>query len=218
MSLNNSSKLISNIYNSRKNLIKQLDYQGYNTGEYNIYSINEINSMYVSDQLDMIFEKNEINVDKNIKEKVYIQYNLKKAISKNDIQKLVDKIFNLQEVLLKHDTLYIIVKEEVNDSITNMLKYMYDKYNIFVIIQNLTRLQFNILEHSLVPQHRLLNNQEIEEIKLRYNITNNNQFPKISRFDPVSLAIGLRPNDICEIKRDSKTTIVNLYYRICENI
>jgi DNA-directed RNA polymerase subunit H len=218
MSLNNSSKLISNIYNSRKNLIKQLDYQGYNTSEYNIYSINEINSMYVSDQLDMIFEKNEINVDKNIKEKVYIQYNLKKAISKNDIQKLVDKIFNLQEVLLKHDTLYIIVKEEVNDSITNMLKYMYDKYNIFVIIQNLTRLQFNILEHSLVPQHRLLNNQEIEEIKLRYNITNNNQFPKISRFDPVSLAIGLRPNDICEIKRDSKTTIVNLYYRICENI
>jgi len=218
MSLNNSSKLISNIYNSRKNLIKQLDYQGYNTNEYNIYSINEINSMYVSDQLDMIFEKNEINVDKNIKEKVYIQYNLKKAISKNDIQKLVDKIFNLQEVLLKHDTLYIIVKEEVNDSITNMLKYMYDKYNIFVIIQNLTRLQFNILEHSLVPQHRLLNNQEIEEIKLRYNITNNNQFPKISRFDPVSLAIGLRPNDICEIKRDSKTTIVNLYYRICENI
>ena len=120
--------------------------------------------------------------------------------------------------MLKHDTLYIIVKEEVNDSITNMLKYMYDKYNIFVIIQNLTRLQFNILEHSLVPQHRLLNNQEIEEIKLRYNITNNNQFPKISRFDPVSLAIGLRPNDICEIKRDSKTTIVNLYYRICENI
>jgi DNA-directed RNA polymerase subunit H len=218
MSLNNSSKLISNIYNSRKNLIKQLDYQGYNTNEYNIYSINEINSMYVSDQLDMIFEKNEINIDKNIKEKVYIQYNLKKAISKNDIQKLVDKIFNLQEVLLKHDTLYIIVKEEVNDSITNMLKYMYDKYNIFVIIQNLTRLQFNILEHSLVPQHRLLNNQEIEEIKLRYNITNNNQFPKISRFDPVSLAIGLRPNDICEIKRDSKTTIVNLYYRICENI
>jgi len=75
MSLNNSSKLISNIYNSRKNLIKQLDYQGYNTGEYNIYSINEINSMYVSDQLDMIFEKNEINVDKNIKEKVYIKYN-----------------------------------------------------------------------------------------------------------------------------------------------
>jgi len=218
MSLNNSSKLISNIYNSRKNLIKQLDYQGYNTSKYNIYSINEINSMYVSDQLDMIFEKNEINVDKNIKEKVYIQYNLKKAISKNDIQKLVDQIFNLQEVLLKHDTLYIIVKEEVNDSITNMLKYMYDKYNIFVIIQNLTRLQFNILEHSLVPQHRLLNNQEIEEIKLRYNITNNNQFPKISRFDPVSLAIGLRPNDICEIKRDSKTTIVNLYYRICENI
>jgi len=218
MSLNNSSKLISNIYNSRKNLIKQLDYQGYNTNEYNIYSINEINSMYVSDQLDMIFEKNEINIDKNIKEKVYIKYNLKKAISKNDIQKLVDKIFNLEEILLHHDTLYIIVKEEVNESITNMLKYMYDKYNIFVIIQNLTRLQFNILEHSLVPQHRLLNNKEIEEIKLRYNITDNNQFPKISRFDPVSLAVGLRPNDICEIKRDSKTTITNLYYRICENI
>ena len=49
----------------------------------------------------------------------------------------------------------------------------------------------------------------------KYNITDKIQFPDISRFDPVSRAIGLRPGQLCHIVRPSKTAINADYYRIC---
>jgi len=49
----------------------------------------------------------------------------------------------------------------------------------------------------------------------KYNIMDKSQMPDISRFDPVALSIGLRPNEICKIIRTSKTSIQSIYYRIC---
>ena len=47
------------------------------------------------------------------------------------------------------------------------------------------------------------------------DIINNEQFPDISRFDPVAQVIGIRPGQVCEILRPSKTAITAPYYRIC---
>ena len=67
----------------------------------------------------------------------------------------------------------------------------------------------------MVPSHRILSESEKEEVKKIYNIKEDSQFPEISRFDPVALAIGLRPNKVCEILRPSPTTIETKYYRLC---
>ena len=80
---------------------------------------------------------------------------------------------------------------------------------------NIKRLQFNILDHELVPKHRVMSEKEALEIKKKYNIQDDSQLPDISRFSPVSLAIGLRPGDLCEIMRPSKTAIMAPFYRIC---
>ena len=55
---------------------------------------------------------------------------------------------------------------------------------------------------------------ELVEVKKRFNIEES-MFPEISRFDPVSMAIGIRPGDVCRIDRSSKTAIKSIYYRIC---
>ena len=39
--------------------------------------------------------------------------------------------------------------------------------------------------------------------------------PEISRFDPVALALLMRPKQICKITRSSKTSITFDFYRIC---
>ena len=44
---------------------------------------------------------------------------------------------------------------------------------------------------------------------------NDNEFPELSRFDPVAQTIGIRPGQLCEIIRPSKTAISAPYYRIC---
>ena len=60
-----------------------------------------------------------------------------------------------------------------------------------------------------------MKNSEVSIIMKKYNISDITQFPDISRFDPVAQVIGLRPGQVCEITRDSKTAIESNYYRYC---
>jgi DNA-directed RNA polymerase subunit H (RpoH/RPB5) len=103
----------------------------------------------------------------------------------------------------------------MNDKLKDKLNHIWEQDGIFIIVQSLQSLQFNILEHVLVPPHRILTNDEILEVKKKYYIKNDTEFPEISRFDPVAQFIGMRPGQICEIIRPSKTAIKSLYYRIC---
>jgi DNA-directed RNA polymerase subunit H (RpoH/RPB5) len=189
--------------------------QGYNTYEYEGFSVNEVNTMKVNNQLDMILEKNDEDVDLKRKPKIYIRYYLAKSLRPQNLQEMIDDLFNVEEVLSKYDTLFIVVKDEVNDTLINALKHIWEQEKIFIVIQNLKRLQFNILKHVLVPPHRILNSAEVLTVKKRYNVMNDGQFPDISRFDPVAQAIGIRPGQVCEIIRPSKTAISAPYYRIC---
>ena len=128
---------------------------------------------------------------------------------------MIDDLYNLEEILTPEDTLMIITKDDMNETMTNLLKHIYEKDKTLIIIQSIKHLQFNILENVLVPPHRVLTNVELEEIRLKFNITDDAQFPDISRFDPVAKIIGIRPGQVCEIIRPSKTAIEGKYYRIC---
>jgi DNA-directed RNA polymerase subunit H len=128
---------------------------------------------------------------------------------------MIDDLFSVEEILSKKDTLLVVVKDEVNDTLINTVKHIWESEKIFIILIPLQRLQFNILEHVLVPPHRVLDEAEKISIKNKYNIMNDYEFPELSRFDPVAQAIGIRPGQVCEINRPSKTAISAPYYRIC---
>ena len=211
-----ASDLISSIYKSRNTIIKLMEIQEYNVEDYQHFSISDVNIMYQNKQLDMLIEKKVENPSTKRKQKVYISYSLGKTLRGANIQEMIDDLFNLDETLTKEDTLYIITKDEMNDTMVNYLKHLWETEGYFVIIQSIKRLQFNILEHVMVPPHRIMSDEEIEEMKTKYNITNlGEQLPEISRFDPVSQAICLRPGQVCEIIRASKTAIKSMYYRYC---
>ena len=211
----NTSSLISSVYKSRSTLLELMKMQGYDVDEYDGFSVNEVNTMKLNNQLDMILEKNKESEDTKRKSKIYIRYYLAKSLRPQNLQEMIDDLFNIEEVLTKSDILFIVVKDEVNETLLNTLKHIWEQDKIFIVIQNLKRLQFNILKHELVPPHRVLSAAETAVIRIRYNIMNDSQFPDISRFDPVALAIGIRPGQVCEIIRRSKTAISAPYYRIC---
>jgi DNA-directed RNA polymerase I, II, and III subunit RPABC1 len=215
MTSQNSSILVSSVYKSRKVVLELMDKQGYNTEDNSFFSINEVNSMKQHNQMDMLLEKREDDPKTNRKDKIYIRYYLGKKISIANIQEMIDDLFGIDEVLIKADTLFIIIKDEVNETILNELKHIWEKDRIFIVVENIKRLQFNILNHSLVPQHTVMTNDEVNEVMKRYNLTELIQFPDISRFDPVAKAIGIRPGQVCHIIRPSKTAIKADYYRVC---
>ena len=212
----NHSSLISSIYKARKTILDLMDKQGYNVSDYNNFSINEVNSMKQNNQLDMLLEKRQDdNSNSKPKRKIYIRFYLTKTIRPANIQEMIDDLFNLEEILTKDDTLFIITKDEMNDTIINELKHIWEQDELFIVIENIKRLQYNILSHTLVPKHEIINDKEVEEVMKKYNIKKKTEFPDISRFDPVARVIGLRPGNICKITRPSKTSIKTNYYRIC---
>ena len=216
MASQNTSSLISQVYKYRHVILDLMETQGYNILDYNGFSVNEVNTMKLNNQLDMLLEKEyESGNEKKVK-KIYIRYYLAKSLRPNNLQEMIDDLFNVEEILTKDDTLLIVVKDEINDTLVNVLKHIWETDKIFIILQPLKRLQFNILEHVLVPSHRVLTTEETILIKKKYNIISDEQFPIITRFDPAAQAIGIRPGEVCEIIRPSKTAISAPYYRICQ--
>lgn len=221
MATQNTSSLTSSIYKSRTILLELLKSQGFSIKEYEGFSVNEVNIMKSNNQLDMILERETpeseiIDGSTPRKYKIYVRYYLAKTIRPQNLQEMIDDLFVVEDILTKKDTLLIVVKDEPNDTIIETLKHIWEKDGIFIIVQSLKRLQFNILNHVLVPPHRVLRIKgELNDIKKRYNIMDTTQFPEISRFDPVAQAIGMRPGEVCEIIRPSKTAISAPYYRFC---
>jgi DNA-directed RNA polymerase subunit H (RpoH/RPB5) len=216
MASQNSSSLISSIYNSRKIILELMEKQSYNVDDYSHFSINEVNSMKQNNQLDMLLkQKDDDSETIKRKNKIYIRYYLSKTIRPNNIDEMIDDLFNVEEILTKDDTLFIVVKDDINETLTNKLIHLWETDGIFIVMINIQRLQFNILKHEMVPEHIVLNNSEIEDVMKKYNIIDKQHFPDISRFDPVAQVIGLRPGNVCRIIRPSKTSVTANYYRIC---
>ena len=208
------SSRITSIYKSRKTLLEQLQKQGYDTEDYISFSMNEIDAMLTNSQLDMLL------THKEKKTKIYIKYyfTLKqttKQIKKEVLDNIIEDLFSIDEVLTKKDTLMIIIDDEPNDTILTKLRYLYDHDGIFVVIHNIQRLQYNILEHTLVPYLRVLDESEEKEFMKKKQIRDKSQLPEISRFDPQALVNVVRPGNICLIERMSMTAMKNDYYRVC---
>jgi len=205
---------IIQIFKSRQNILELLEEQGYNINEYEGASINEVNSMYQEKQMDML-------LNKPSGKKAYIKYHLANlkgsggSLRANNIYEYIEDLINLESILTKSDDLIIIIKDEPNDSLIKILKNIWEQEGIFITVFNMSRLQFNILKHDLVPKHRILNEAEVKEFKEKYHITDDNQIPDISRFSPVAQVLGMRPTQICKIIRPSRTAINSEFYRIC---
>ena len=237
----NASKTIARLYNARKNLLDLLTAQGYDVDGYTNFGVNEVNAMFAHKQLDMLVETKSSLSDKSKekegkgngndkpKKKAYIKFHLEKMLSTGHINDLVEDLYVLgsggeigglgistnanDTVLTEKDALIIVTKQEVK----TMNQYLNQLFlqGRFIVLLSLDRLQFNILNHQYVPPHTILSSEELDEMMKKYNVADKSQLPDISRYDPVALAIGMRPGDVFKIDRPSKSAIHSTYYRVC---
>ena len=197
------------------NLLKQCESIGYDISEHVDVNTLEVDKLYTNNKLDMIIENNQKN-------KIYIKYSFptdkkNNTFTKKDLDNLKDELYDVENTLTKNDILIVVMDDEPNDSLITRMKYLYEQEGVFVVIHNIKRLQYNVLEHSLVPQASILTDEEFNDLKVKYNIKDTSQLPEVSRFDPQSLAICLRPGQICKYTRKSVTSMEHDYYRVCVN-
>ena len=210
MTTTNTNSHIISIYKSRKNLLEILEERGFDVTPYNNFSINEINIMLETNQLDMLLENT------TTQKKIYVKFYVAKVLKTQNIYDMVEDIFHLENMLSKNDDFIIITKDEPNDTLKQNIKDIWMNENIYISLLNIKRLQFNALKHDSVPPHIKLTEIEKEQYKKKYNILDDSQIADISYFDPISLLSGFRPGDIIHIKRKSRTAIETDFYRICK--
>ena len=223
-----SSSRIRSIFNSRIHMLELLSMEGFHVKNYEGFSSKEIDTMFAHDQLDMLVSKQ--NQDREEQQprgeeekKIYVKYYLVKPIRKEILANIVEDLFETPQAETNRpvlepstDTLIIIMDDEPNDTNIKQLQTLYDRDGIFVIMYNIRRLQFNVRKHALNPEVGVVTRaKEIDELREKFNIRDWSQLPEISRFDPLAMAIFLRPGQIMRIRRDSPTSIENLYYRYC---
>lgn len=214
-----SSNRVLSIYNSRRIILNHLENLGYDVSEYVGFNINEVDAMVQNSQHDMIL-RGDANSDKAPQNKVYVKYlcgttaNTKLASIKV-LNEIVEDLYYNDAILEKEDTLVLVIDGEPNKPMLEKVKYLFDRNGHFIVVHNIERLQFNIMEHALVPKTRALTEDETATMMRKYNIQSTKMLPEISRFDPVALAICMRPGEVCEIKRPSPTATETTVYRVC---
>jgi len=217
MSSTSYSPLISKIYKSRNIILKILKSRGFNVDDWSDFSVTEVQAMFNSKELDMLLE------NPKTKKKVYVKYHLSgtkggtsmSRLGTSHIYDYVDDLFDIEDVLTSNDDLIIISKDKTNQTIKDLIEQLFIKDKKFVNIYNFHDYLFNVLEHEMQPKFRILSEEEKQKIMKQYNITKDKEFPDISRFDPVSQAIGVRPGEVMEITRSSPTAVKSVYFRIC---
>ena len=70
----------------------------------------------------------------------------------------------------------------------------------------------DVSNHELVPDHRVLDEEDFEDVMEEYNIRKTD-LPKIKRTDP-ALPSAAEVGDVVEIVRDSRTTDRAMVYRL----
>ena len=71
----------------------------------------------------------------------------------------------------------------------------------------------DVTKHEMVPEHEVLDEEEIEEVTERYDIRKTD-LPKISRTDSPVKQLDADTGDVIKITRESLTTDEAVVYRI----
>lgn len=207
------ANLITNIFIACQTLAQNLSDQGYHIplGD-TIFSCAEIEAKMDQNNLTGSF-KNDQN------KQVHVTFVLSNSVRESIIDEIIEKTYEGHK---NEDVLIIVTKDEMNENFQETMNkkfiYEWEKERRLVILLTLNRIQLNILKHEIVPRHTILTEDEIATVKTRFNICSDDQFPEISRFDPVAMLIFIKPGEVCRIDRPSKTAIFAQYYRRCLNV
>lgn len=122
----------------------------------------------------------------------------------------INKTSPIGEFISKYDKEYkFIVVQDINARSEDIV----ESYNTQVEIFKFNKLQLDITEHDLVPQHIVLTKEEGEEVLESYR-ARKRDMPLIRSNDPVAKYYNMKPGEIVKIIRPSPVTGEAISYRL----
>ena len=205
--------MVRKVFTARAILLKQLAALGYTTRMWNEETPAEIDMRIQNKELNFVLEPSGTMNEGA----THIRFHIEKALRHIHINALADEFSEMAGYDRSKDTIVLISKDLPNDSVKSALETVYATKGIYIIVRALQELQFNILEHKLVPKQTKLTTPQTQDLKKQYRIQDvRKQLPGISRFDPAARAIQLRPGQVVKILRPSVNSGFTNYYRVCQ--
>jgi DNA-directed RNA polymerase I, II, and III subunit RPABC1 len=215
---------LNKLSKSRGIILEMLTYRGYDVSEYKSFSNTEIEIMYTNMPIKILPDKQSLDiiVKNDAGNTIYVKYLFNSKIKISNITTLIlqmKKEYDMKD----EDTVIIITKDKSynkssgsDDILEGQLEALYQKEKIFTQAFWLDTLIINILDHEIVPEHRIMSQEAKESLLDRYDITHFNQLPLIMKTDPVAKFIGMKRGDVCEITLASETSGKYKNYRYCQ--
>ena len=210
---------LNKLTESRKTILEMMNLRDYETDKYSNYSSKELNIMLKN--MDKKLNYNNMPLDMTFSHSVTDKKCvLKYIISRVRVSNLKTLITELieYEIVKENDDIIFITKDKINnlESFYSLFDNFLETNQLFVQIFSIDNLIRNITKHELVPEMRIVSNEEKEAIKQKYNIQNNYNFPVILKSDPSAMFYGVKNGDLLEIIRTSETSGRYISYRYCE--
>jgi DNA-directed RNA polymerase subunit H (RpoH/RPB5) len=155
----------------------------------------------------LVIKYRKLNVDSTEQEEEKILYRLSKGDEKYIMHVLLGKsTIGISYIRDLRDQ--VDAEEMTGGIIVGDGKYTYSarssapEMNIELIPPSLPT--FDIFEHSLVPVHEIVSDEEREQLSEKYH-AEPYQFPWIKSVDPIAIILGAKPGDVIRITQKSET-------------
>ena len=211
---------LNKLTQSRKTIFEMMELRGFSYDKYKEYTSVELDIMlknmnsklnYETMPLDMICDHTDIDDKKCVIK--YVLSRVRVSNLKNFIGDLIE-----YDMVKPNDDLIFIVKDKINnlESFYSLFDAFLETNKIFIQVFSIDNLIRNITTHDLVPDMRIVSQQEKDDIKEKYDIDNMNNIAIILKSDPAAMFYGVKSGDLVEITRTSDTSGKYVTYRYCE--
>lgn len=214
------TKLIDQYTLARKNLLDMLEERGCDVKAYRQFSAKEIKLMIQQTQNNKLSTSVELGpldivVTNRYGHKTFVKYRLEKIKAAKSLDSYIQKIY--ESFLKPQDELLVMIPErsyQISSSFLTLLNNFWNEKGYYIQIFGVNQLLRKVVDHSMVPPHRLMSEKEVKELLKKYQLKEE-QLPMVLRNDPIAQYYGAHPGEVFEITRPSPTSGTYLTYRRC---
>ena len=208
---------------SRNVILKMLEMRGYDVSDYKNFNLKEIENMIQNlgkkpnktDPTPLDMKCNHMTTNHT----VHVLYNFNSKLKIQNIETILNKMIE-EDTIKDNDKVIILSKDTISDEhefdsqLDALYKKMDNKY--FTQVFTIEKLLINIMKHELVPEHKIISEEQKRAMLKQFDISNFSQLPIILKTDPVAKFLGMQRGDVCEITKPSETAGEYVYYRYCQ--
>ena len=150
-----------NVYKSRSIIYKLLRLRGYDTKNYDQQTKEELNILYQNHSKKINYEMDSLDIlIEGPSNKILVKYVLSEKLRGKNVEKQLDTQY--EGLLEDSDNCIIITKDLVNykGTLEEYVNKVFLTKKRYVQVLWLNRLLFDITQHELTPNYRILSNEE----------------------------------------------------------